>query len=290
MACASTFKRQRWMTLTVMSGHSFAERGFIPMLSWPFAMLRCASCLLQLSNAEVQVTACNMRAAGCTTKSAMANCLQNFMLFWTKRLNAPIKSLARILNPARDAFQWLKMHSIFICRSNARSLNAVLLSSFGVGVYFGGRLRSHSVQSRILLHVAVGKLLLLLHLGFSVLVYPHRLHNWCQEETEARRIVQAMEHDAGFDAAILESLQEHDPDDFVWHRIDEVRQPSEVIYDVRADNLMFMRGELRQGFRSELARNSAKRSAFTKSMEDRDVKRPKHSADAAEKRSHRYGE
>jgi hypothetical protein len=99
-----------------------------------------------------------------------------------------------------------------------------------------------------------------------------------------------MEHDAGFDAAILEILQEHDPEDFVWRRIDEARQPSDVIYDVRADNLMFLRGELRQGFRSELARNSAKRSNFTKNMEDRGVKRPKHSTDAAEKRAHRYGE
>jgi hypothetical protein len=102
MVSVSTFKRQRWMTSTVMSGHNFAERGFIPMLSWPFAMLRCASCLLQLSSAEVQETACNIRAAGCMTASAMDEAFK----CTNQELSAHPKPRTGRVTEAQDAFNF----------------------------------------------------------------------------------------------------------------------------------------------------------------------------------------
>ncbi len=114
----------------------------------------------------------------------------------------------------------------------------------------------------------------------------HRLHNWCQEDTEFKRILAAQRPDQAFDAALFDSLQEHDPADLTWTRVNNSQQPSQIIFNPRTDGLMFMRGDMRAGFRSDLV--GGKRKEFTRGMETREVKRPKHSADAA--RARRYGE
>ncbi len=108
----------------------------------------------------------------------------------------------------------------------------------------------------------------------------------CQEDTEFRRILDATRQDAAFDAALLDTLQEHDPADLTWRRTNEAVQPSGMLFNPRTDPLMFIRGDVTAGFRSDLV--GGKRKTFTASMETRDVKRPKHSADAA--RARRYGE
>jgi hypothetical protein len=78
----------------------------------------------------------------------------------------------------------------------------------------------------------------------------------------------------------------HHPDDLTWRRIDENRQPSATLFNPRLglDALLFIRGEKRAGFRSD--RVPGKRPVFTQDMKERDIKRPKHSADAA--RARRY--
>lgn len=114
----------------------------------------------------------------------------------------------------------------------------------------------------------------------------HRLHNWCQEDTEFKRILAAQRPDEAFDAALFDSLQEHDPADLTWTRVNNSQQPSHILFNPRTDGLLFMRGDMRAGFRSDLV--GGKRKEFTRGMETRGVKRPKHSADAA--RARRYGE
>ena len=111
-----------------------------------------------------------------------------------------------------------------------------------------------------------------------------RLHNWCQEDTEFRRIIAATREDAAFDTALLEAIQMHHPDDLTWHRTNEIEQPSAAIFNPRTDALLFIRGELRPGFRNDLV--GGKRTTFTNDMKERGIKRPKHSADAA--RARRY--
>lgn len=110
-----------------------------------------------------------------------------------------------------------------------------------------------------------------------------RLHNWCQEDAEYKRILAASRHDAAFDAALFESLQEHDPEDIVWNRVNASLQPAEVLFNPRSDGMVFIRGDMVPGFRSDLVQG--KRAAFTESMQVRDIKRPRHSAEAARKRS-----
>lgn len=110
-----------------------------------------------------------------------------------------------------------------------------------------------------------------------------RLHNWCQEDAEYKRILAASRHDAAFDAALFESLQEHDPEDIVWNRVNASLQPAEVLFNPRSDGMVFVRGDMVPGFRSDLVQG--KRAAFTESMQVRGIKRPRHSAEAARKRS-----
>jgi hypothetical protein len=125
------------------------------------------------------------------------------------------------------------------------------------------------------------------HLHFvSVHISCFRLHNICQEDTEFKRILQASRQDAAFDAALLDSLQEHDPADLTWRRTNEAVQPSGLLFNPRNDLLLFLRGDMVAGFRNDLV--GGKRKHFTTNMETRGVKRPKHSADAA--RARRYGE
>ncbi len=107
----------------------------------------------------------------------------------------------------------------------------------------------------------------------------YRLHNWCQEDTEFRRILTATREDAAFDAALLETIQMHHPDDLTWRLRNEHRQPSNVIFNPRTDALLFVRGDIRPGFRND--RVGGKRTIFTNDMKERSIKRPKHSADAA---------
>ncbi len=108
----------------------------------------------------------------------------------------------------------------------------------------------------------------------------------CQEDTEFRRILDATRQDAAFDAALLDTIQEHDPADLTWRLTNETVQPSGMVFNPRTDPLMFIRGDMVAGFRSDLV--GGKRRNFTVNMEARGVKRPKHSADAA--RARRYGE
>jgi N-acetylneuraminic acid mutarotase len=112
------------------------------------------------------------------------------------------------------------------------------------------------------------------------------LHNWCQEDAEFRRILAATRGDAAFDAALLDTIQMHHPDDLIWRRINEQEQPSVAIFNPRTDRLLFIRGEVRPGFRNDLV--GGKRAVFTKDMKERGIKRPKHSVDAA--RARRYAE
>jgi hypothetical protein len=114
----------------------------------------------------------------------------------------------------------------------------------------------------------------------------YRLHNWCQEDTEFRRILAATREDVDFDAALLETIQMHHPDDLTWRRINERQQPSVALFNPRTDSLLFIRGELRPGFRND--RVGGKRAAFTEDMKNKGIKRPKHSEDAA--RARRYAE
>ena len=116
----------------------------------------------------------------------------------------------------------------------------------------------------------------------------HRLHNICQEDVEFRRILQATRPDAAFDAALLESLQEHDPVDLTWRRYNEAEQPYATVFNPRTDALHFVRGNMVAGFRNDLVQG--KRKVFTLDMEARDVKRPKHSVEAATARARRVGE
>ena len=111
-----------------------------------------------------------------------------------------------------------------------------------------------------------------------------RLHNWCQEDTEFKRILLAQRPDAAFDAALFESLQEHDPADLVWTRVG-AQQPDQAIFNPRSDALLFIRGDMTAGWRTDLQH---KRKQITEKMEERGVKRPKHSVAAA--RARRYGE
>ncbi len=98
--------------------------------------------------------------------------------------------------------------------------------------------------------------------------------------------MEAQRPDAAFDAALFDSLQEHDPADLTWTRVNNSQQPSQTLFNPRTDGLLFMRGDMRAGFRSDLV--SGKRKVFTTKMETEGVKRPKHSADRA--RARRYGE
>jgi hypothetical protein len=109
-----------------------------------------------------------------------------------------------------------------------------------------------------------------------------RLHNWCQEDSAYKQIMAAGRPDAAFDNALLESLQEHDQADIVWRRVNARQQPENVIFNPRSDRLLFIRGDMVAGFRSD--RVAGKRPAFTENMEERGVKRPKHSAEAARAR------
>ena len=109
-----------------------------------------------------------------------------------------------------------------------------------------------------------------------------RLHNWCQEDVEFRRILNATRPDAAFDAALLDTIQMHDPADLVWKRTNEREQPSNVLYNPRTDAHLFIRGDVCPGYRSDIV--GGKRPIFTESMKERGIKRPKHSADAARAR------
>jgi hypothetical protein len=111
------------------------------------------------------------------------------------------------------------------------------------------------------------------------------LHNWCQEDSEFRRILAATREDAAFDTALLESIQRHHPDDLVWRRFNEGMQPSVALFNPRTDALLFISGELRPGYRND---RQIKRNSFTAEMKERGTKRPEYSADAA--RARRYGE
>ena len=146
-----------------------------------------------------------------------------------------------------------------------------------------------SNQRRVWLHQGPGCLLLsvraLVFLLCSGGHMRHRLHNWCQEDSEVKKIMAAQRPDAAFDAALFDSLQEHDPADLIWTRVNN-SQPQQIIFNPSTDGLLFMRGDMRAGFRSDLV--GGKRKEFTQGMETRSVKRPKHSADAA--RARRYGE
>ncbi len=88
--------------------------------------------------------------------------------------------------------------------------------------------------------------------------------------------------DAAFDAAMLETLQMHDPEDLVWKRSNERDQPSNVLYNPRTDAHLFIRGDVCPGYRSDMV--GGKRTIFTEDMKRRGIKRPKHSADAARAR------
>ena len=112
-----------------------------------------------------------------------------------------------------------------------------------------------------------------------------RLHNWCQEEVECWKIFEASRPNAAFDAAVLESIQEHDDEDLVWRRTNERVQSSRIVQPPGAP-LLFIPGSAgasRQGQRNDLDKTS-KRAAFTAVMERRGLKRPTHSADAQRKR------
>jgi hypothetical protein len=83
-----------------------------------------------------------------------------------------------------------------------------------------------------------------------------------------------------FDAAILTQIQPHDSFDLNWRRINEREQPSVIIHHP-SDPLVWIPGENRRGEREH---RESKRAMFTRDMEQRGVKRPKHSAEARKKR------
>jgi hypothetical protein len=95
-----------------------------------------------------------------------------------------------------------------------------------------------------------------------------------------------MRPDAAFNTAQLEAIQMHDPEDLVWRRYNDREQPRNVIFNPRTDAMLFIRGEVRPGYRSDVV--GGKRPIFTESMRERGIKRPKHSADAA--RARRYAQ
>lgn len=98
-------------------------------------------------------------------------------------------------------------------------------------------------------------------------------------------IFEASRPNAAFDAAVLESIQEHDDEDLVWRRTNERVQSSRIVQPPGAP-LLFIPGSAgasRQGQRNDLDKTS-KRAAFTADMERRGLKRPTHSADAQRKR------
>ena len=107
-----------------------------------------------------------------------------------------------------------------------------------------------------------------------------RLHNWCQEEAEVANITKAFRSNQAFDAAILTQIQPHDPEDFNWRRVNENEQPSVIIHHPN-DPLVWIPGENRRGERDS---RETKRAMFTRDMEQRELKRPKHSAEARKKR------
>jgi hypothetical protein len=57
-----------------------------------------------------------------------------------------------------------------------------------------------------------------------------RLHNWCQEEQECKAIYLASRPDAVFDAALLETIQEHYEEDLHWRRTNEGQQSSRLLH------------------------------------------------------------
>ncbi len=91
--------------------------------------------------------------------------------------------------------------------------------------------------------------------------------------------MKATHHDAAFDAALLETLQEHDPADLIWTRNSDTQQPFNTIFNPRLDPLLFIRGNITAGYRGDVV--GGKRKLFTESMEERGIKRPQHSREAA---------
>lgn len=92
----------------------------------------------------------------------------------------------------------------------------------------------------------------------------------------------AARHDDAFDAALLETLQQHDPADLIWTRVSEAQQPSNTIFNPRTDALVFVRGNMTAGYRGDMV--GGKRKTFTENMEERSIKRPQHSREAARAR------
>jgi hypothetical protein len=92
--------------------------------------------------------------------------------------------------------------------------------------------------------------------------------------------MRAFRPNQAFDAAILTQIQPHDPSDLNWRRINESEQPSVIIHHP-SDPLVWIPGENRRGERDN---RESKRAMFTRDMEQRGLKRPKHSAEARKKR------
>jgi hypothetical protein len=169
------------------------------------------------------------------------------------------------------------MHLTIFCLCSDRSSSDALRCLFGDGAYFGGQLTLPLVQSTSWLNVAVGACC---GSCFCVIdLTRYRLHNVCQEEVEFRSIMKATHHDAAFDAALLETLQEHDPADLIWTRNSDTQQPFNTIFNPRLDPLLFIRGNITAGYRGDVV--GGKRKLFTESMEERGIKRPQHSREAA---------
>ena len=55
-------------------------------------------------------------------------------------------------------------------------------------------------------------------------------------------------------AAILYTvlqMQQHDPEDLIWRRVDDRQQPNVIIMDPRTQPLLFIRGDMVAGFRQD---------------------------------------